>query len=327
MTGSPIPSRVGLGFLVGVVGLAACAQDQPRLPEAPQQALQLQLIDASPLPRALALMQGDVDASGALRFAWNAREIFDFEPEVGAGPIKVCDGGVQNVMAVGATGHGVVVGGGLEPGLFAVGPDDCPRLASLGIDLMGASVLEDRVAIISGSGGLKLSWVSVDGRSRSEPAELAATELARDVLHAAASDTLPLIVADATDGGVLIASRITPFNWIAVDSVGGAIREEWPLRTLGSQVGEGWLTTSVHRVDGGFLQVIADTRSLRRLLLSYADDASSPRLTELSLPFGVLAVGQAEKVLYAVRRTEELELLKYSWRWSNARLPSDAEGK
>lgn len=82
-----------------------------------------------------------------------------------------------------------------------------------------------------------------------------------------------------------------------------------------SGVAPWWITTGLVDLGSAFLQVIADLRSDRRMLLLFNASGSFVRATALDFPFGVLDSDPAQRRLLAIRRPDSLELVVYSWGW------------
>ena len=76
-----------------------------------------------------------------------------------------------------------------------------------------------------------------------------------------------------------------------------------------------WIATGLVDIGAGFLQVIADLRSDRRMLFLFNADGSFVRAMPLDFPFGVLDSDPDRRRILAIRRPDSLELVVYSWDW------------
>ena len=125
--------------------------------------------------------------------------------------------------------------------------------------------------------------------------------------------------------GVLLSAMRWPFQWDALDSLGHVVASgrpfshdsvlaDWPRAPR--RVNLVGLTTL--DLGEGYLQLIADPRSDLRLLALYAEDGRIARTSVLQTPFGLLAANPSSHTLLALRRSDEVEVVVYHWRWEPA---------
>ena len=137
------------------------------------------------------------------------------------------------------------------------------------------------------------------------------------------TDTVPGVAGDASDDwvsisekGTLVSSRRFPFSWSLGDDAGSgaAVAGRIPAADAGLYEGA-WLGAGVFALDAGFLQVLADLESDRRHLILYDASGARVRRYEMDVAFGILATSPGSRRLLAVRRTDRVELVTYSWTW------------
>jgi hypothetical protein len=89
-----------------------------------------------------------------------------------------------------------------------------------------------------------------------------------------------------------------------------------PLLPRGSR-GEGplWISLAVHQLDTGYIRTFSDLRSDNRVLAIYDAQGNLLRSSRLSVPLAILGTIPQERALLALRRTDRLELVRYTWRW------------
>lgn len=75
------------------------------------------------------------------------------------------------------------------------------------------------------------------------------------------------------------------------------------------------ISTGTFTVGTGFVQILSDPFSLERLIITYDADGRLMRTTLLEVPFGVAATVPKHRVLLAVRRLVDTELVAYRWTW------------
>lgn len=82
-----------------------------------------------------------------------------------------------------------------------------------------------------------------------------------------------------------------------------------------------WVSLAMLPLDRGYLRVFSDLRSDLRLMALYDDEGRFVRALPVSVPLGTLASIPEQRLLLMVRRTNEVELVGYRWRWDAAEEP------
>lgn len=78
-----------------------------------------------------------------------------------------------------------------------------------------------------------------------------------------------------------------------------------------------WVALPTLALKSGFLQMLSDIRSDRRLLLLYDSEGRITATRELSLPLGLTASNPAKHLLFGVRTMAGDEFIAYRWRRGN----------
>jgi hypothetical protein len=75
------------------------------------------------------------------------------------------------------------------------------------------------------------------------------------------------------------------------------------------------LGLAVFALDTGYIQLLADPKTDLRAMLVYAPDGSLTHVTTIDTSMGILSTDPTEHELLMIRRTDKLEIVRYSWRW------------
>lgn len=122
-----------------------------------------------------------------------------------------------------------------------------------------------------------------------------------------------------TGGRRAVASMLRPpFAWRATLEGGGFVDGAPPAQAVAKFAGASTssvLGLPVRTLGNGYLQILSDLTSDRRLLVTYRADGSFSRADLVEASMGVLDVNETDKVLLAIRRSDRLELVTYSWQW------------
>lgn len=111
--------------------------------------------------------------------------------------------------------------------------------------------------------------------------------------------------------GVLVSSMDPPFRSAHVDCL-GRIGARLQLDPDSVPARRGWIGLRVVEFQGGYLQVIADPRSDRRLLVAFDTRGRALRGRQLNVAFGFLASSPDRKHVIALRRTDVDEVVTYA---------------
>lgn len=76
-----------------------------------------------------------------------------------------------------------------------------------------------------------------------------------------------------------------------------------------------WISLPVVPLDSGFVQVLSDLRSSRRLMVRYSPLGQTASVVDLDAPLGFWDAIPKERLLLAARDVGRLELVVYRWRW------------
>lgn len=277
----------------------------------PLYAQTLELVEqrAIRLPDGVTLTQGELGDGGSI-LLWGPADVWILRE----GALQpVCDSPIPHALAGHTTGERQVevIVGSPSLGLISSTSDGChfTRLE------WGATVL--RAAVYAGGGRL-----GVDERGRVLDIASDGSIRARDhhsttVTHLAqaASDTLPLWMAPASDGFV-IGMRAPSFVWLHAslddeEVVANPLQSD-SVRSIGAGV-----STGVVQVDDHYLQIIADLQSTTRRLLLFDDKGELVQESRIDVPFGVLAVNAQTRTLLVLRRTDLVELVLYDYSWKD----------
>lgn len=262
------------------------------------------------LPDGITVTQGELDDGGSI-LLWGPADVWI----VRDGALQpICDSPIRHALAGHMTGEhqAEIIVATPSDGLIGSTSDGCrfTRLAP------SASTLRAAVYTAGARVGLdeqgRMLEIASDGTIR--PMGLRSTTL-RQVAQAA-SDTLPLWMAPATDGFV-IGMRAPPFVWLHTSRDGEETVAN-PLRSDSVRAIEIAISTGVVQVDDHYLQVIADLQSTARRLLLFDDEGELVQESRIEVPFGVLAVNAQTRTLLVLRRTDRLELVLYEYSWKDA---------
>jgi hypothetical protein len=103
---------------------------------------------------------------------------------------------------------------------------------------------------------------------------------------------------------------------------GGAIIREFTPNLATAVVGDSieaqkyvLVATRTLPLDRGFLQVLSDPYSLRRVLILYDLGGNTLRVSLLNAPVGFVHSIPDERILIAYRHLDRPEIVAYRWRW------------
>lgn len=116
-------------------------------------------------------------------------------------------------------------------------------------------------------------------------------------------------------GQVIIASLQLPQRIVIIATESGSTVHDLALPPVDNEPPERWIGLTAIGVDSGILVTHADLASDERRLLLYTHGGQFVRATVVDAPLGFLARRRGLPVALAVRRTDSLELVKYSWSW------------
>ncbi|HYW07987.1 MAG TPA: hypothetical protein VE913_13585 [Longimicrobium sp.] len=103
----------------------------------------------------------------------------------------------------------------------------------------------------------------------------------------------------------------------AAEGSGAPIRAfETPKLSGSSREAGLWISMAILPLDRGYIRTFTDLRSDRRVLVTYDGSGAMLRRTPIRLPMAVIATDPGRRMLLAVRRTDQLELVRYHWRWA-----------
>lgn len=131
-----------------------------------------------------------------------------------------------------------------------------------------------------------------------------------------------LLSADST--GLIVSERGWPFT-SAVIGPGGQI--ETVMRPIvprhldtarDSVPFARWTSSGAFRLDRGFVMVLSDLTSDRRVVALLDSLGATLRVTRVEAPFGLVATTPARHELLALRRLGSAELVRYSWKWEGS---------
>ncbi|HEX2091528.1 MAG TPA: hypothetical protein VHG28_03960 [Longimicrobiaceae bacterium] len=75
-----------------------------------------------------------------------------------------------------------------------------------------------------------------------------------------------------------------------------------------------WISMPIVRLETGFLRTFADLRSDTRILVLYDDHGNISRQTLIRSPLGFVASLPERRLLIAIRKSDQLEVVGYRWR-------------
>jgi len=158
-----------------------------------------------------------------------------------------------------------------------------------------------RISGISSQGGIR--WEIVSDGTVGNPTNVPTASLSR-----------------GKDGALLTSIR-WPFSWAASDDLGKlgvqrgpvALSPEAPSDPLPEL--SDWGSLPVLPLDNGYLQVLADPASDRRLLILYGPSGRVLRFTEVDVPMGLISSLPEESLLVGLRSTDVIQIVVYRWRW------------
>jgi len=276
--------------------------------------LSLEEVEAITISSSLALVQGVLGPSGEA-LVWENSRLWGLERD---SLVELCPNKFQRILSVSFldSGRAEIVGGGAQTHLVRLAGHECedvPLPSGLS-HVVGGALVAGRWRLLSiGPLGVAL-WEGTPNAWTSS--SLDAPEVLVDMLLLAQSDTLPVWVA-ASEEGFLVNVRSNPFTWAQITA---GVRTQLKANPLilapQSAIGHNWVSTGVVDLSQGFLQVIADLSSDRRLLLLFSSEQEPIRSREIRLPFGLLAARPADSTILALRRTDRLELVRYRYSWN-----------
>lgn len=129
----------------------------------------------------------------------------------------------------------------------------------------------------------------------------------------------------ATTDGFLVGFRHWPFGWEARNTNGDvyATASAFP-PAMGIELRDAKLSgLAAVATDSGYLQVLADPRSDRRILVRYSLDGEWRANREIEVPLGFLHSRPDDALLLALRQTDRKEYVVYRWRWHQPRTPEN----
>ena len=126
---------------------------------------------------------------------------------------------------------------------------------------------------------------------------------------------------DCSKGTLILTGRWFPFVTYVLDA-GGAIIREFTPNLATAVVGDSieaqkyvLVATRTLPLDRGFLQVLSDPYSLRRVLILYDLGGNTLRVSLLNAPVGFVHSIPDERILIAYRHLDRPEIVAYRWRW------------
>lgn len=126
---------------------------------------------------------------------------------------------------------------------------------------------------------------------------------------------------EGDSNGFIVSSRLYPFHNYLLNDKGKLTTRFAPTfslkapRTVGDSAPQRLIALSTLRLESGFLQTLADPRTLSRWLVIYARSGAMIRATALDAPIGFIASYPAQGVVLAIRQLEHQEIVLYRWRW------------
>ncbi|MDP2858795.1 MAG: hypothetical protein Q8P50_12570 [Bacillota bacterium] len=165
-------------------------------------------------------------------------------------------------------------------------------------------------------------WLLLLERSEEDPATFALVRcLGRDGGELRQIATLEADSYLANAPGLIVLSRISePYTVHVLHEAGGRQRMEPPVDVLDSLMAaqergtrDGWAALSTIPINDGFMQVISDLTSDLRILVLYDALGRFSRARTLDAPLAFLASDLEEETLIAVRRVNQLELVRYTF--------------
>jgi len=291
-------------FLFGANGCDGTVSASPQ---------ELQLVEeaATRLPDSLVITQGSLSDQGKAvvwgpNGAWVIRN---------GGAEDLCNSPVRGVLAgrIKASGEVEVLLGPPSQALVTSTSRGC-RITEIGPELVAlraATFMKGRWLGVGGGGQL----VEITPDAKTHPLTYSSS-LMMDLARTS-SDTLPLWMAPAGDGFIL-GTRAPPFVWVYTDlDVGEVVAN--PLQFEKVRSGREMISTGVVSAKAGFLQIVADLTSDARMLLLFDPEGRPLRVSELAIPFEVLASNEQTRRILALRRTDFLEAVIYKFTWNGGR--------
>ena len=125
--------------------------------------------------------------------------------------------------------------------------------------------------------------------------------------------------ASAVRESVLLTEIAFPFRTLQIDRTNGIRLLADPAAQLTTrerrEVLRGWESLKIVPLDRGYVQILADPRSDRRLILVLDALGQIARRVELDVAMGVLDADPHTRMLLAVRNVGRRELVYYRWHW------------
>lgn len=125
-------------------------------------------------------------------------------------------------------------------------------------------------------------------------------------------------------GSALVTSAAYPFEARIVDAAGGVTALSGTRRVVDSlsaawdeELEATWLSLPLVDVGEGYLQVLGDAASDRRILLLLDPSGTVLRVRVLDTALGFWTSLVSERLLYGARSLGDFELVVYRWRWSD----------
>ncbi|MBB4634714.1 hypothetical protein [Longimicrobium terrae] len=84
-----------------------------------------------------------------------------------------------------------------------------------------------------------------------------------------------------------------------------------------------WISLPIFSIDSGYVRSFSDLRSDNRLIALYDRRGRLTRVTQVAVPMAVVAANPESRVLLFARRTDRIELVRYTWRWVGPNTASD----
>lgn len=280
-------------------------------PSSGSERLELVEVSSVRIPDSLVITQGYL-SDGGEALLWGPDNVWVVR---GDRTEQICESAVPDALAARLTAPGsieVVIGAPAEGFLKSEDGRCQTTVLEFGPDeLKAATFMDDRwIGLTAGS---RLLDISSDGRAWG--LNLRSESIGNMIVSR--SDSLPIWIAPAR-GGVLIALRTPPFTWVFIPI--GSNEAVHNQSTYEGPPGSGQMvSTGVLSIDGGFLQVIADLTSNRRVLLLFDPWGHRVRETELAVPFGLLAENHKTRRILALRRTDKLEVVIYRYAFAHRR--------
>ena len=116
--------------------------------------------------------------------------------------------------------------------------------------------------------------------------------------------------------GILLSAMRFPFGWSHVSDSGSRAEYKTPLETSDFATPLPLLVAlGTFALDAGFLRVVADPRSDRRVLIRFDNAGGFVKRSILEAPWGIVATSEKTQMLLALQDVDQPELLLYRWRW------------